>query len=70
MELSMYNIDKVKITERKHRTFSVYSVTVTGKNHWDKEYETEIKLFSDDTSKSFNDLVGEVQTMDMKKDEK
>ena len=69
MELTMYNIDKVQIQERKHKTFSVYCVTVTGKNYLDKQYETEIKLFSDDTSKSFNDLVGQIQTVDMEKDE-
>jgi len=69
MELTMYNIDEVQVQERKHKNFSVYSVTVTGKTYGDKVYQTEIKLFSDDTSKSFQDLVGQIQTVDMEKDE-
>ena len=58
-ELQVYNLTNIKVVEGHHNNFRCFTVSLTSTDYDGNSYTTDLKIFSENTEKSFHDYIPE-----------
>lgn len=58
-ELHVHNLTNIKVVESHHDNFRCFTVSLTSIDYDGNTHTTDLKIFSDDTDKSFYDYIPE-----------
>ena len=58
-ELQVHDLTNIKIVESHYDDFRCFTVSLTSTDYDGNSYTTDLKIFSDNTEKSFHDYIPE-----------